>query len=76
VDKDRQRQYDRDWQNRRIAQAKAEGKHPVAWLLPQDDLAIVDQIKEAHAYKSRADAVSMMLTTIRNSAKLRKEFGL
>jgi len=76
VDRERQRQFAREHQQRRIAQAKAEGKQAVAWTLPQTDLAIVDQIKEAHAYTNRADTVSMMINVIWNNPRLRKEFGL
>lgn len=75
MESDQQRQK-REWQTRRLARAKAEGKQQVAWLLPQDDLAIVDEIRDAHAYTNRDDAVSMVFAMIRNDPRLRKEFGL
>ena len=43
---------------------------------PVETIALIDEVKDAHAYLNRSDALGFMLDTIREHPAMRKEFGL
>jgi len=76
MDRERARQLSREYVARKAAAAKANGRQHVTLILPVETVALIDEVKDAHAYLNRSDALSFMLGTIRESAEMRKELGL
>ena len=76
MDRDRTRQLAREFAARKVAAAKAKGRHQIALILPVETIALIDEVKDAHAYLNRSDALSFVLGTIRESPEMRKELGL
>ncbi len=76
MDRDRTRQLAREFAARKVAAAKANGRQQVSLILPVETIALIDEVKDAHAYLNRSDALGFMLDTIREHPAMRKELGL
>lgn len=58
------------------AAAKAAGRRQLSLILPAEDLAVIDEVKAARKFSNRADAISFVLTALRDEPRLREELGL
>lgn len=76
MDRERARQLSREYVARRAAAAKANGRQQVSLILPVEMIALIDEVKDAHAYLNRSDALGFVLDTIREHPAMRKELGL
>ena len=76
MDRDHARKLKREYAERRLAAAKAKGKHQVSFILPAEGIATLDEVKDAHGYNNRGDALSFVLAMLRENADVRKELGL
>ncbi len=76
MDRDLARKHKREYAERRLATAKAKGRHQVSFILPVEGIATLDEVKDAHGYNNRGDALSFVLGVLRENVDVRKELGL
>jgi len=76
MDRELARKQKREYAERRLAAAKAKGKHQVSFILPVEGIAALDEVKDAHGYNNRGDALSFVLGVLRENMNVRKELGL
>ena len=74
--KERQRESNRLATRNRVARARANGLKATIFIIPDEAVALLDELKALRGYKNRNEAASLVLGAVAMNRHLWKELGL